>query len=344
MPVIWSVPKENLFQLDDTKIEAKIQEKDWREYFSQEEIETAFEQINKGMDPTEAEEKEEESDSDPSEDNFDKKEIQELFEVLIPNKTKAINQLNKTQTTKMQAIPFTENKKVNTYQNTPEKTIPKKIALPWQNHITQCPSLIVASKSTWKPKAFVREENSASKIRMRHCKANPSWLQVKGVSSESNNGKVNLPKTNNCLTYRQKSSRSLYKSDLPGLQKPIDSSALFQKVCYPINCGKTPETKPMSVNLRLLDHTPQLTKESKKLEILEKSLNSIKKSANKSQSTSPRNKANRFHDEVPNGHIPSKIREMIKMLHGKHQMSMPDKHHSRYSSLNSVSKTKLGFF
>ncbi len=62
---------------------------DWREYFSLEEMENAYKKLNAGLDPNDAEEEEEEnngdltgSDSNPSEGNLEKEEMQDFMESL----------------------------------------------------------------------------------------------------------------------------------------------------------------------------------------------------------------------------------------------------------------------
>ena len=58
---------------------------DWREYFTEEEIVTAYQQMNQGIDPNDAEDDNQESvgsDSDPSEDNLEKDEMQDFLESL----------------------------------------------------------------------------------------------------------------------------------------------------------------------------------------------------------------------------------------------------------------------
>lgn len=54
--------------------------KNWRDYFSQEEIEKAYDFINQGIDPTEEEKDNDGSDSNPSEDNLEIAEMDNLFD------------------------------------------------------------------------------------------------------------------------------------------------------------------------------------------------------------------------------------------------------------------------
>jgi hypothetical protein len=149
---------------------------DWLAYFTSEEIQDAYDLINRGLDPGEQlgekgedgdkdENNAEESDSNPSEDNLEKDDMQDLLEH-VPRKAEEPEVALETPT-EAQPVRQPEDRKRRPQANgknraaSPrfEEMVPKKVALPWVQNAAECPSLVITSKNSLKAASLVNRAN-----------------------------------------------------------------------------------------------------------------------------------------------------------------------------------------
>ncbi len=149
-----------LLEEDDTSPAA--QKDKWRAYFTDSEMTNAYNQIAKGLDPTELEDVDD-SDSNPSEDNLDPAELQDLLSQILPQNSSSVSPPAPTKEIIPRPLPrpppispeepIAHTKKPEQSAPRFEAIAPKRVALPWDSGT--CPSLIITSKNACKAASLI---------------------------------------------------------------------------------------------------------------------------------------------------------------------------------------------
>ena len=152
----------------DTKIllsdNDENEENSWRAYFSQDEIEDVFEKIEKGIDPNEVE-SEEESESNPSEDNLDKEDMQDFLQS-FPTKEIEVQQIPQKKPLPPPVEQHQEPKKIQTHI---DPIVPTRVSLPWESNYSDCPSIVISSKNTTRAASLInKSRDNPTKVFFTH--------------------------------------------------------------------------------------------------------------------------------------------------------------------------------
>lgn len=203
--------------------------KHWREYFSEFEMEAAYNQLNQGIDPNDEEGKDETpgSDSNPSEDNLEKEELQDFYQSL-PQKPKEPQPIKNSR--KYEIPQIKEEKKLinprlirnhNIAKISPAK---ERLTIPYTNVV---PSIVITSSPGIKSNPRNGSHAQYGSVRQEDNKQNINENQRNPV--QLTNLRPVLDRSNTKQAYIGSSKRRVMTRERPMKTVQLDDGRHFYK-------------------------------------------------------------------------------------------------------------------